>query len=328
MATIYDVAKKAGVGVGTVSRVLNASTHVSPQTRERVLLAMQELDYQPNAVARSLATRRTNSIGVLVPFFTRHFFIEVLRGIQDVAHRMDQGIFLYNVQKHQQKETYLARIPVERRVDGLIVITLRIRDQHAARFQKGKLPVILVDSDHPTLPSLVVDNAYGAKLATEHLLGLGHKKIAFINGLMRYHASRSRKDGFEEAFTLAGLEPSPKLMVETEFDRPGGQQGMAFLWEAGERPTAVFAASDLQAIGVIEFLKSKGVRVPEDVAVVGYDDIEMAELLGLTTIRQPMYTMGAEAAQRLMGGLAPPPAGEGWPRVYQPELVIRKSSGC
>lgn len=328
MATIYDVAKKAGVGVGTVSRVLNANAHVSPQTRERVLLAMQELDYQPHAVARSLATSRTNSIGVLVPFFTRHFFIEVLRGIQDVAHRTDQGIFLYNVQKHQQKETYLARIPVERRVDGLIVITLRIRDQHAAKFLKGKLPVILVDSYHPTLPSLVVDNAYGAKIATEHLLSLGHKKIAFINGLMRYHASRARKDGFAEAFTLAGLTPDSNLIVETEFDRPGGEQGMASLWEGGARPTAVFAASDLQAIGAIEFLKSKGVRVPEDVAVVGYDDIEMAELLGLTTIRQPMYTMGAEAAERLLGGLPPPPAAEGWPRVYKPELVIRKSSGC
>jgi DNA-binding LacI/PurR family transcriptional regulator len=327
MATIYDVAKKAGVGVGTVSRVLNANVHVSPQTRERVLLAIEELDYQPHAVARSLATRRTNSIGVLVPFFTRHFFIEVLRGIQDVAHRTDQGIFLYNVQKHDQKETYLARIPVERRVDGLIVITLRIRDGHAAKFQKGKLPVILVDSYHPILPSLVVDNAYGAKLATEHLLGLGHQKIAFLNGLMRYHASRARKDGFEEAYSQSGLQPDPKLVVETEFDRSGGKQGMAFLWERGARPTAIFAASDLQAIGAIEFLKTKGVRVPEDMAIVGYDDIEMAELLGLTTIRQPMYTMGAEAAERLLGGLEPPPTTEG-PRVYRPELVIRESTGC
>lgn len=328
MATIYDVAKKAGVGVGTVSRVLNSSVHVSPQTRERVLLAIEELDYQPNAAARSLATSRTNSIGVLVPFFTKHFFIEVLKGIQDIAHRTDQGIFLYNVQTHQQKEKHLARIPVERRVDGLIVITLRIRDQHAAKFQRGKLPVILVDSHHPSLPSLVVDNAYGAKLATEHLLKLGHSKIAFINGLMRYHASRARKEGFEEAYTQAGLTPIPELCVETEFDRQGGQQGMRELWERGVRPTAVFAASDLQAIGAIEFLKTKGVRVPEDMAIVGYDDIEMAELLGLTTIRQPMYTMGAEAAKQLIGGLPPAPLDEGWPKVYKPKLVIRNSTGC
>ncbi|NLC47639.1 MAG: LacI family transcriptional regulator [Firmicutes bacterium] len=327
MATIYDVAKKAGVGVGTVSRVINGSPHVSPRTRERVLEAIAELDYQPHAVARSLATNRTNAIGVLVPFFTNYFFLEVLRGIQDVAYRKDQGIFLYNVQQHKQKEVYLARIPVERRVDGLIVITLRIRENHAARFINGKFPVILVDSYNPTLPSLVVDNAYGAKLATEHLLSLGHRKVAFINGLMRYHASRARKAGFEEAFAQAGLQPDPNLIMETEFERSGGRQAMAALWEAGKRPTAVFAASDLQAIGVMEYLQKQGVRVPDDVAVVGYDDIEMAELLDLTTIRQPMYTMGAEAAERLLEGLPPPPVGEGWPKVYKPELIVRKSSG-
>ncbi len=328
MATIYDVAKKAEVGVGTVSRVLNGNPHVSPKTRERVLAAIAELDYQPHAVARSLATNRMNAIGVLVPYFTKHFFIEVLRGIQDVAHREDQGIFLYNVQKHEQKETYLARIPVERRVDGLIVITLRIREQHAARFIKGKLPVILVDSYNPVLPSLVVDNAYGALLATEHLLSLGHRKIAFINGLMRYHASRARRQGFEQAFAQEGIQPETSLIAETEFDRQGGWQAMAALWEAGHRPTAVFAASDLQAIGAMEFFQGKGIRVPEDVALVGYDDIEMAELLGLSTIRQPMYTMGAEAAESLLAGLPAAPAEEGWPRVYKPELVVRKSSGC
>ncbi|HHV62440.1 MAG TPA: LacI family transcriptional regulator [Firmicutes bacterium] len=343
--TIYDIAKQAGVGLGTVSRVLNNNPHVRPETRARVIGAMEELGYHPAAMARGLARQRSDTIGVIVPFFTRPFFVEVLKGIQDAALGYNKDIILYSVLQRGQKNVYFERIPRERKVDGAIVVTLRVHDEHVESFIRRGMPLVLVDTENAGADSLVVDNMHGAETAVRHLLSLGHRRIGFVNGLLRYRASQERLKGYQDGLRGAGIPYDPALVVETEYDRESGRAGMGKLWEqhwerhTGRPPTAIFAASDVQAIGVIEFLQSKGIRVPQAVAVVGYDDIELSKYLGITTIRQPMYEMGRRAMELLVNRLeerrGSRPSSQSSPDgrppteriVFTPELVVRYSCG-
>ncbi|NPV53978.1 MAG: LacI family DNA-binding transcriptional regulator [Firmicutes bacterium] len=349
MATIYDIADRAGVGVGTVSRVLNNNPHVKPETRDRVIKAMEELGYYPAAMARGLARQRSDIIGVIVPFFTRPFFVEVLRGIQDAALEHGKDILLYSVLQRGQKNIYFERIPRERKVDGAVIVTLRIHDEYVENFTRRAMPLVLVDTENAAADSLVVDNVHGAQTAVRHLLGLGHRRIGFVNGLLRYRASQERLKGYQEGLHSAAITYDPVLVVEAEYDRESGRAAMAKLWErlwerrwrqrAAGPPTAIFAASDVQAIGVIEFLQSKGVRVPQDMAVVGYDDIELSRYLGITTVHQPMYEMGRRAMDILVSRLDErrnprfllPSLSPGRPApertVFTPELVVRYSCG-
>jgi DNA-binding LacI/PurR family transcriptional regulator len=330
--TIYDVAKKAGVGIGTVSRVLNNHPSVSEQTRNRVLEAINELGYTPHAMARGLALHKTNSIGILVPFFTHHFFVEILKGIQMAAYEYGLDLILYNVQSSEQKAKYFKKISAEKKVDGIILITLNVRDEDIQTFKKANIPVVLVDSYHRNVTCLTVDNVAGAMYATDHLLDLGHTRIGFLNGLMRYHSSRDRLHGYKLALARRSIPIEKSLIVESEFSRSDGFKAMETLWNKNKKLSAVFAASDLQAIGVIKYLSTQGVRVPEDVSVVGFDNIELAELVELTTISQPMHQMGADAMQILVKHLATSgrKGGDTIPTVihktYTPRLVTRKST--
>jgi DNA-binding LacI/PurR family transcriptional regulator len=323
--TIYDVAKVAGVGVGTVSRVLNASDNVSDKTRQKVLKVMEELNYRPNAMARGLALQKTNSIGIMVPNFVGHFFVEVLQGVQKALDFHNMDLVLFKVDK-KYKEKYIESVIDAQRVDGVLGITLDMTEEEVAKFQDAKLPLVLVDDFREEVSSIAVDDIAGSKKAIEYLLDLGHRKIAFLDGPLGSIHGFKRLKGVELAFKEAGLKFDHNLLKTGDFNMESGYNLMKEILElnSDEIPTAIFAASDNQAIGALKAIEDAGLKVPEDFALIGYDDIELAQYLNLTTISQPMTKMGKMGIDILIGEISSDKK-ELTHRVIEPELVIRKS---
>jgi DNA-binding LacI/PurR family transcriptional regulator len=323
--TIQDVARHAEVAVGTVSRVINGSLGVKPTTRQRVLDAIRELDYSPNLIARSMTSRRTGSVGIIVPFFTRPFFNEVLRGVEIAITQLGQEFMLYNVQSDDQCQSYFRTLPKQRKVDGLLVISLYPNDATTASFKHADMPVVLVDAYHPLLTSLVVDNVEGGYQATKCLIDYGHRRIGFINGIpesdFRFSPANDRLAGLHRALDEAGILFEPDLMLIAKWDRDGGREAALQLLTRPDRPTAIFATSDLQAIGVLEAAKSLNLSVPADLSVIGFDGIELAEIMELSTIQQPIQYMGELGAQKLIAQI------EGSADIgLQPELIRLQTS--
>lgn len=302
--TIHDVAQEAGVGIGTVSRVVNNSPNVNPLTREKVLAAIDRLNYQPDPIARSMISKRTNSIGVIVPFFTRPFFIEVLRGVEAVTNRLERDLILYNVETNAQRDRFFNDLPMRRKVDGLLVLSLPPDDVVSHRFREMKMPVVLIDAYSPLLTSLVVNNVDGAYQAVKRLIELGHRRIGFINGEIegnfKFNQANDRLIGLHRAFGEAGLLFEPELVLVSEWSRQGGKQAALQLLTQRKRPTAIFTASDMQAVGVLETARELGLRVPEQLSVMGFDGFETSELLELSTMQQPMQEIGTAGATKLI----------------------------
>jgi len=302
--TIHDVARIAGVGIGTVSRVINNSTGVKPATRTKVLSAIAQLNYRPNPIARSMISKRTDAIGVLVPFFTRPFNTELLRGVETALTRLGKDLVLYNVVTDTQRDHYLSELPMLHRVDGLLILSLPLEDSLALGIQEVGIPTILLDTYSPFFTSLVVDNIGGAYLAVKYLLEQGHQRIGFINGVIegniKFNQANDRLIGLHRAFGEAGLFFEPELMQTSEWDRFGGKQAALQLLSQEKPPTAIFAASDMQAVGVLEAAQDLNIKVPEDLSVMGYDGIEVAELLELSTMQQPMRQMGESGVSKLI----------------------------
>lgn len=328
--TIYDVARAAGVGVGTVSRVLNRSPSVTEQTRRRVLEAMEKLRFRPDHVARALSTGKTQAIGVLVPFFTRYFFVEVLRGIETATASHDYFLIIHNVEKKGEYISHLDALATTRRVDGLLVVSLNPRILRRVYLEQPPFPVVFVDTYARGFSCVEVDHRGGFHSATAHLLDLGHERIALLDRPedppFRTPA-RERLAGYHQALREHGVTLHKEYAVMAEYSREGGCHAMDALLSLSEPPTAVVAASDLQAIGAIDAAQERGLRVPEDFAVVGYHDIELAEYVGLTTVRLPILEMGRRAVDLLVEAI------EG--RDVQPmrlrmptELVIRRTCGA
>lgn len=329
--TIQDVARQARVAVGTVSRVLNESPGVKPATRQRVLEAIHVLDYSPNLIARSMTSRRTGSIGVIVPFFTRPFFSEVLRGVELMITQAGRELVLYNVQSNEQCDSYFHQLPRQRKVDGLLIISLYPDDTIAEGFKNAALPVVLVDAYHPRLTSLVVNNVEGAYQAVKCLIEHGHRRIGFINGIsegdFHFNPGNDRFIGFHRALGEAGLLYEPDLVLTSEWDRQGGKQAALQLLTRPHRPTAIFAASDLQAVGVMEAARSLRISVPDDLSVIGFDGIELSEILELSTIQQPMKYMGELGAQKLIEQIEDSASTDSPAELIrlQPSLVVRRT---
>ena len=338
--TIYDVAKKAGVGIGTVSRVINNSPQISPATREKVLKIIRELKYQPSAMAQSLARKKSNIIACVVPRFTGYFYFEVLNGIQQALSNYGYDLILYNVDKLEKKEEILKRTIRERKVDGVLLISMPISDKLVSRFRESKLPIVIVDSYHNTLDSITVENKEGAFIATEHLIKLGHKQIGMINGCLSSVPAINRLEGFKAALnkynivcndTLVinvSLNGDPEALYNDGFNKLAGYKAMTNLLELKEdRPTAVFVSSDIQATGAIKAIREYGLKIPNDITIVGFDDIELSEYLGLTTVHQPMYEMGKLAVDRLMDKIAGKDS-DNFKTVFPTKLVIRETCGA
>lgn len=303
-ATIYEVAERAGVGIGTVSRVLNNSPNVRPATRERVLAAIRELDYRPSPIARRLSLRRTLTLGVIVPFFTRPSFVERLRGVEAAVAESEYDLIVYNVETPEKRDTYFREVPHRQHIDGLIIISLPPTDEDVQYFTRAGIPTVLVDAQHPALNRVVIDDVEGGRLATQHLIEQGHHKIAYLSDSLdspfNFTSSRDRYLGYREALEQAGIPFRPEYHQQGEHSHYQARVLTERLLELNDPPTAIFAASDTQAMGVLEALRERGLHAPEDMAVVGYDDIEIAEYLGLTTIRQPLYESGLRGVELLL----------------------------
>ncbi len=302
--TIYDVAKAAGVGVGTVSRVLNNSQAVKDSTREKVLSAIAQLNYAPDPIARSMITGRTRVLGVIIPFVTRAFSVEVLRGVVKAASRFNYELVIYNVEDNDQRDEYFTQVPMRRRVDGLIIVSLSPDEAAASNFLKAGLPTVLVDAYSPFFTSLVVNNMEGAYLAVKSLIAKGHHRVGFINGIIegnfKFNQANDRLIGVHRAFSEAGIVYDPQLMVTTEWNRAGGRSAAEQLLHRPDPPTAIFASSDVQAVGVLEAARGLNLHVPDDLSVMGFDGIELSEILELSTVQQPMQQMGELGVAKVM----------------------------
>ena len=325
-ATIRDVAKRAGVGVGTVSRVLNNSPSVSDSTRRKVLTAIDELSYTPNPSARRLSLGKTLSIAVIVPFFTRPAFVERLRGVEYALSQSEYDLILFNVETTVERDIYFRELPRRERVDGLLVISLSPPNGEVNYLLQAEVPTVLVDAYHPSLDHVVIDDVAGGRMATQHLIDLGHSKISLVSDPLvnpfNFVSSRDRYQGYRQALAEAGIPFRPEYHRQAPHGREEARQMAADLLSLPDRPTAIFATSDTQAVGVLEAAQNMGLMVPEDLSVIGYDDIEMAEYLHLTTIRQPLFALGIEAVELLLDSIASPPVAPR--RVLLPiELVVR-----
>jgi DNA-binding LacI/PurR family transcriptional regulator len=301
--TISDVAREAGVGVGTVSRVLNDSPRVSDATRQRVLRVMDALDYSPNPFARRLSLGRTLTLAVIVPFFTRPSFVERLRGIEAAIAETEYDLIVYNVESVDKRDEYFRRVSRPERIDGLIIISLSPSDEDVTRFLNSGVPTVLMDARHPKLNHVVVDDVKGGHMATRYLLALGHERVGFVGDAypnpFNFTSSHHRHTGYRSAMEEAGIDARPEYSVTGEHGRDVAWELTHQLLSLEEPPTAIVAASDIQAMGVLEAARERDIPVPDALSVVGYDDIEIAEYLNLTTIHQPLFESGWRATHLL-----------------------------
>lgn len=328
--SIHDVAQHAGVSLGTVSNVLNRPDRVAPATRERVLRAIEELAFVPSGAARQLRAGTLSTVGAVLLDIGNPFFTEVARGIEDRLRVDDLTLMLASSDSDPEREARYLRLFEEHGVLGVLV-TPAAEDLRGLRDLAARgVGVVLLDrrSPYPELASVAVDDVGGARAAVTHLLDLGHKRIGFVNGPPGIQQCVDRRAGAVLALADAGLGPSALVEVTVdELNAAGGEVGAAALLEVADRPTAVFCVNDLTAMGVLRRLRAAGLVVPDDMAVVGYDDVSFAAMLAtpLTSVRQPMRRMGQVAADLLLGGRA---ADAEAPRQveFTPELVVRASS--
>jgi LacI family transcriptional regulator, galactose operon repressor len=324
--TIAKVAAEAGVGVGTVSRVLNGSPSVSEETRRRVLEAIDVLDYQPNAVARALSTGRTNTICVVAPFFTSPSVIERLRGVSRTLAGAGYQLILLDVERAEQGRDFFRTVAVRGRIDGVLSISLTPTDAEIRRLATEDVPIVMLDRAHRTLPAITIDDHDGGRMAAEHLLALGHRRIAFLGdeetNLFGFDSSAQRREGFEDALAAAGAPIEPDWILRRPHGRRHAREAAAWLLAQDPRPTAVFATSDVQAIGVMEAAQAAGLPVPEQLSVIGFDNVEAAGYTGLTTVAQPLEEIGALGAEMLLRALA----GEAVESRRMPLTIVERGS--
>jgi LacI family transcriptional regulator len=305
--TLQDVATHARVSKATASRVLNGSARVDPSTRRRVLAAMAELEYTPSDAARRLSLGRTLTISVVTSFLTRPQAAERLRGVDAVLSDSEFDLVIYNVETVEKRDQYLQTLALAQRTDGLLVISLPPRPEDVVRLSSASIPVVVIDVHGPAvegLPYVVGNDIVGGELATRHLLELGHRAVAFLGDQFEnpfgFTSSRHRFMGYERALASTGLVPRANLVALGAHSRYEARELAARMLAAVERPTAIFAASDTQALGVISAAHDAGIHVPDELSVIGYDDIEMADYIGLTTVRQQLFESGRRGAELLL----------------------------
>lgn len=329
MATIIDVAKRAGVAVTTVSRVMNNKGQVSAATRDRVLAAIEELAYTPSPAARSLPRGRMHTISVVVPFVTNPSAVARVQGMVQGFRDIDLPVSIFDVEAPHHKAEHFSMLATSYRPEGAIIVSLRPNAQQLDQFSAAGICPVFVDADVDRFSCVLIDNRAGGALATEHLIELGHERIAFVGDFedpeFGFESSTSRRQGYRAALAAANLECNPEYERMGEHGR-GVSRGLAEELLALRRPpTAVFASSDTQAFGVVEAARDAGLRVPDDLSVIGFDDIESARYTGLTTIRQPLYESGLTAARLVTEHLANPDCAPD--RVeLELEVIVRTST--
>jgi len=331
-SSISDVAHEAGVSLGTVSNVLNRPDRVSPATREKVLLAIEALSFVPNGSARQLRAGTITTVGAILLDIANPFFTEVARGIEDRLGQANHTLMLASSDEDPEREARYLRLFEEHGVLGILVTPAGPDIDHLIELHRRGVEIVLLDRTSPVaeLSSVAVDDVAGAALAVDHLLSLGHRRIAFINGPPTIRQCVDRRAGMVRALAGAGLDPDDAMIEITvsSLNAEGGEAGVTELLAGRTGSTAVFCVNDLTALGAMRTLRAHGLEIPGDMAVVGYDDVNFASMLAtpLTSVRQPQRRLGYVAADLLLRaagpGAAPPQQIE-----FQPELVTRASSG-
>ncbi|MFG6116651.1 catabolite control protein A [Halobacillus sp. MO56] len=301
--TIYDVAREANVSMATVSRVVNGNPNVKPATRKKVLDAIENLGYRPNAVARGLASKKTTTVGVIIPDISSIFFAELARGIEDIATMYNYNIILSNSDQNKEKEIHLINTMLGKQVDGLVFMGGKITDDHIREFNNASVPVALaatIDETEST-PSVNINYEEAAFEATELLISHNNERIAFVSGPENTEINNQKLDGYKRALKEAGREVSEDLIVTGDYSYDSGIEAFEQLNTGGQVPTAIFVASDEMALGVIHGAQDSGLKVPEDIEVFGFDNTRLATMVRptLSTVVQPMYDIGAVAMRLL-----------------------------
>jgi DNA-binding LacI/PurR family transcriptional regulator len=329
--TIRDVAQRAGVSVATASRALNGDALVNVQTRDRILVVTEELGFTPSRLARRLSLGRTLTIGVIVMFLTRPQSTERLRGVDAVLADSEFDLVIYNVESIQKRDRYLGELAQPHLTDGLLVMSLPPTDAVVASHSLS-VPIVFIDVHTPSVmawPRVIGDDVVGGALAARHLLDLGHREIAFIGDApgepFGFTSSRDRQAGFLRQLSDAGVAiPSERIGLAAH-GRYEARELARRILIADDRPTAIFAASDTQALGVMAAALEVGLQVPDDLSIIGYDDVESAEFVGLTTVRQQLFESGRQGAELLLAEIERP--SHPTPVVQlSPELVVRATT--
>ncbi|RAU45440.1 MULTISPECIES: LacI family DNA-binding transcriptional regulator [unclassified Pseudomonas] len=331
MATIKDVAAIAGISYTTVSHVLNNTRPVSDEVRKKVEAAIAQLDYVPSAVARSLKAKSTATIGLLIPNGINPYFAELARGIEDYCERNGFCVILCNSDDNLEKQRNYLRVLLEKRVDGLIVSSVGGGDSLADSLCAVRTPMVIVDRDleNVTADLVRIDHELGGYLATSHLLEWGHRHIACICGPEHTSVARMRLAGYRRAMFERGVPVREHWVVESDFTGPSGYQAASRLLE-GERPTAIFAANDMVGIGVLRAAAERNLKVPADLSVIGFDDIQMSQYVypALTTVGQSILQLGERAAEVLLNRISTRAAVPIQRLIVAPSIVLRESTAA
>ncbi|MED1533632.1 catabolite control protein A [Bacillus altitudinis] len=302
--TIYDVAREANVSMATVSRVVNGNPNVKPTTRKKVLEAIDRLGYRPNAVARGLASKKTTTVGVIIPDISSIFYSELARGIEDIATMYKYNIILSNSDQNTDKELHLLNTMLGKQVDGIVFMGGNITDVHVEEFKRSPVPIVLAASveEQAQTPSVNINYEQAIYDSVQLLVEKGHKRIAFVSGPMSEPINSMRKlAGYKRALEEAGIAFDEELVAEGDYSYDSGIEALANLLEQSDKPTAVIAATDEMALGVIHGAQDRGVSIPEDLEVIGFDNTRLSLMVRpqLTTVVQPTYDIGAVAMRLL-----------------------------
>ena len=308
MATIKDVAHHAQVSVTTVSHVINATRFVSEDSRLRVEAAIKSLKFVRSALARSLKNNRTNTIGMMIPNSSNPYFAEIIRGIEDVCYLAGFNVILCNSDDDPNKQAKYIRVLTEKQIDGLVVMSSGEDKELVKLLRELDVPQVLVDREveHLLIDLVEVDHEVGGYIAMRHLLQLGHTRIACIHGPLELSSAKQRLEGSRRALIESGIAMRPDLEVNGAFTSQGGHAAMQLLLSVSEPPSAVFASNDLMAIGAASAASSAGIKIPQDLSIIGFDDIALAAYCTppLTTIVQPKHQLGELAAQIVLERIA------------------------
>ncbi len=308
--TIYDVATAAKVSITTVSRVLNNPEKVNAKTRSVVLEAINKLGFVPKAEARARALKDFRRIGILTPFFTAPSFVQRLRGVAAVLQSTCYELIIFTVDSASGLNSYLETLPLTGNLDGLIILSLQFDNRYAIQLVKHCLETVLVEYPHRILSSVEINDVAGGRMAAEYLIKKGHRRLGFAGDTkiteFGIHPITLRLNGYRQALIENGIPLQEEHTLLVPYDIEATQKKARDFLQSPQRPTAIFAATDLQAIGIIKAARELGMRIPEDLAVLGFDDLDVADYIGLSTIRQQLDESGRVAAELLLSRLANP----------------------
>jgi LacI family transcriptional regulator len=331
LITIYDIAEKAGVSAMTVSRVINNNGRISEATRKRVRKVMEELHYIPNSMARSLVLQKTKILSLLITDITNPFYTTIARGAEDAAKKSGFRLLFGNSDEDYIKEKDYVDMILSTRVDGVLFAPTGDHSlENLQKLQKHNIPFVLLDRDIPGIDADIVlgDSKEGARKLVEHLIELGHRRIVLINGSPDVSTARLRQMGYRESHTLRGLEVDESLIIHANFRDFHDESALSALLQMDEPPTAIFAANNLLAVGVIQALRQQGLRVPQDISVVCFDDFGHADAINpfLTLASQPAYQFGSLGMQLLIERIESKSVRETRKLILPSDLLIRSST--